>query len=67
MAMACINGARECDGTCTRCHTEPEVIGYCAQCKEAIYETDDRYDIEGVALHDDCLRDWAKQFRVVVI
>lgn len=64
MAMHCVNHASECIG-CMRCEPKSKLVGYCAQCKEAVYDWEERYDIEGeLLLHDDCLIDWAHQYRV---
>lgn len=63
MAMHCIHGG-ECTG-CNRCEPKPQIVGYCAHCKEAIYAWEDHYNIEGdTLLHDDCLVDWANKYRV---
>lgn len=61
MAMICKSGARECDG-CMACHTDPEPIGRCAVCKEPIYADEDRYDMDGDLLHEDCLAEWARKY-----
>ena len=38
--------------------------GRCTHCGEDVYDYDDYYDIEGdILLHDDCLIDWAAQYR----
>lgn len=63
MAMICVNGSRECTG-CMACQSEPTPVGHCVTCKEPIYGPDDYYEIDGDLIHDDCLTDWAKQFRV---
>lgn len=64
MAMTCTNGTRECDG-CMECHPEPVVIGECAACGDDIHADEDRYYLpDGEMIHEDCLHDWAKQFRV---
>ena len=64
MAMTCINGARECDG-CGACLPDPAVIGKCAGCHDDIHVDEDFYDLpDEILLHEDCLRDWAKQFLV---
>lgn len=57
--MICKSGARECDG-CGSCFTVPKSIGRCAACKEPIYATEDRYDMDGDLLHEDCLTEWAQ-------
>lgn len=64
MALHCINGGSECTG-CLRCEPKSKIVGYCAYCKEAIYDWEDHYEMEGdVLLHDDCLTSWADQYRV---
>jgi hypothetical protein len=42
----------------------PEVIGKC-YCGEDILSNEDYYDIDGELIHEDCLREWAEQFRAV--
>lgn len=65
MAMHCIHGG-ECNG-CMSCEPKPQIVGYCAYCKEAVYGWEDHYEMEGdVLLHDDCLVSWADQYRVTV-
>lgn len=63
--MLCVKGGRECDG-CMRCQVEPETVVKCAQCGEDIYADEDRYEIDGEIIHEDCLRDWAEKYRVRV-
>lgn len=62
MGMICINGARECNG-CMACHKDPTPIGECVVCGDGITICDDYYDIDGDLIHDDCLHEWAKQYR----
>ena len=62
MAMICVNGARECNG-CMHCQDVVEGMALCEYCEEPIYENDDHYDIDGIKIHWDCLRDWAEQYR----
>ena len=64
MAMTCVTLGRECDG-CMNCEKAAEVVGTCAACGDEIYEDDDRYEIYGELVHEDCLREWAEGFRVV--
>ena len=64
MALTCVTGGRECDG-CQRCIPEPEAVDICAECKEPVFGWEDRYNIEGEIIHDDCLIDWAERFRVI--
>lgn len=42
---------------------EAPVKGICEHCGQPIYDGDDYYDIEDTLLHEDCLRDWAEQYR----
>ena len=42
---------------------EHSKVGVCDHCCEAIYGCDKYYDIEGYLLHDDCLIEWAAQFK----
>ena len=37
--------------------------GACTHCGEDIYDWEDYYDIDGTLLHDDCLIDWAAQYK----
>lgn len=64
MALTCTNGGRECDG-CGHCFPEPEDIGTCEACREAIKSGETHYNIEGDLLHEDCLLDWAWKYKVV--
>lgn len=43
-----------------------EVIGKCEHCGDNIYADEDYYDIEGEIIHEDCLREWAEKYRVIV-
>lgn len=43
-----------------------EVIGKCEHCGDDIYADEDYYDIEGEIIHEDCLREWAEKYRVIV-
>lgn len=61
MSLACVHGGMECNG-CLCCQEEPETIGKC-WCGDHIHADEDYYEIDGVLLHEDCLRDWAKQYR----
>lgn len=38
--------------------------GKCAHCGEDIYDYSDHYDFDGVLVCDDCLIDWARNFKV---
>ena len=63
MAMACVNGARECDG-CGRCWEtgHGETVGTCPQCGQAVLSCNDRYELpDGEIVHDDCLADYARE------
>lgn len=60
MAMACVNGARECTG-CMSCQVSEE-IGTCVECGDPIGYGEEYYDIEGELLHWDCLREWAEKY-----
>lgn len=63
MAMICIDGGHECTG-CMHCNDNTEErIGTCDACSDPIYKSDDYYDIDGVLLHEDCLTDWAAQYK----
>ncbi len=37
--------------------------GECIHCREAVYDYDDHYDMEGDLLHEDCLYGWAEQYK----
>lgn len=62
MAMVCVNGVRECTG-CMACLEEPKVITTCYHCGEPIHEGEDYYDIHNEVIHEDCLRDWASEYK----
>ena len=51
-------------GTLNPSEDEGVVVGKCEHCGEEILDWHDRYDIEGVLLHGDCLYDWAKKYEV---
>lgn len=42
---------------------EEHCRGRCTHCGEEVYDYDDYYDIEGELLHEDCLYDWAAQYK----
>lgn len=67
MAMNCVRSRGECDG-CGECMSEkPSVVGYCSVCGMLIEDGETFYDIEGELVHEDCLMDWAKKYRVELI
>lgn len=37
--------------------------GRCLHCGEDIYDYEDYYDVDGILLHEDCLFDWAAQYK----
>lgn len=43
---------------------EGEVVGKCEHCGEDVYDSQARYNIEGVLLHEDCLYGWARKYEV---
>jgi len=45
------------------CYPEPEFAGECAECGDLIYKHEDYYDIDGMLLHEECLTDWAAQYK----
>jgi len=61
MSLPCIRGG-ECTG-CMNCYPEPEFAGECAECGDLIYKHEDYYDIDGMLLHEECLTDWAAQYK----
>lgn len=61
MSFPCTKGMRECDG-CMQCEKPAEVVGTCAQCREAVLANEEYYDIESELIHWDCLREWAKKY-----
>lgn len=44
--------------------TKPKKIGVCEHCSDPIYDYEEYYVIHGDMIHDDCLRDWAEQYKV---
>lgn len=38
-------------------------VGRCCVCEDPIYATEEYYDIDGEMLHDDCLREWAAEYK----
>lgn len=38
-------------------------VGRCVCCYEPIYDIEGYYDINGELLHDDCLHEWAAQYK----
>ena len=63
MAQVCVNGSRECTG-CMNCYEQDEQIGVCEHCSDVIFDGETHYDINGMLLHWDCLREWASEFMV---
>lgn len=43
--------------------TRPKSIGVCEQCSDLIFDFEDYYEINGNMVHEDCLTDWAEQFK----
>lgn len=37
--------------------------GRCTHCGEDVYDYEDHYDIDGDLFHEECLLDWAQQYR----
>lgn len=61
MAFHCVLGHKaECDG-CGACQ-EGRVCAVCDQCGEDVFEGEDVYNMGGVLLHEDCLRDYMRQY-----
>lgn len=58
MAQACVRGGRECTG-CSNCISS-KYIGICDECSDPILEGEDYYEIDGLLLHEDCLREYAQ-------
>jgi len=52
---------------CTSCGAcrNSSVIGYCAHCDEPIYAGEEHYEFDDmdVLVHEDCLIDWAREFK----
>lgn len=44
-------------------NTRTKPIGICEQCSDLIYDCDEYYEICGDMIHEDCLTDWAEQFK----
>lgn len=61
MAYMCINGSGECTG-CGGCNQSAKVVGVC-WCGSQIRADEDYYEIDGELIHDDCLHEWAQQYR----
>lgn len=55
--MMCISGAKECDG-CMRCQEAQEVMK--ADDGTPIYEGDTYYDIEGIIITEEGIREYRK-------
>lgn len=62
MSFSCVHGGHECNG-CMCCQPEPEPIGKC-WCGEPIHADETRYEIGGEIIHEDCLKDWAEQYKI---
>jgi hypothetical protein len=45
------------------CQVEPEPIGRC-WCGASIHADERHYEIDGVMIEEDCLREWAEQYLV---
>lgn len=57
MSFACVNGTKECDG-CMRCQDPIEVMK--AEDGTPIYEGDEYYDVEGIIIAEDNIREYKK-------
>lgn len=44
---------------------EPVTVGTCPACLGDIHEGEDCYDIYGEVIHEDCLHDWARKFKMI--
>lgn len=42
---------------------EEIIFNICDVCGEEIYVGDEYYDIDGIIIHDECLKDWAKEYK----
>lgn len=62
MSLSCVSGGKICNG-CMACQVEPEPIGRC-WCGASIHADERYYEIDGVMIEEDCLREWAEQYRV---
>lgn len=54
MGLACVNGAKICDG-CMACKPEPLAVYYCVLCGSGIYLDDDFYYVGGKPYCTDCV------------
>ena len=58
----CIYGGK-CFG-CKQCEKEyGKIVDRCDHCGEPIFEGYDYYEIDCIVVHDDCLKDWAQEFK----
>lgn len=61
MAYTCIRGCRnECDG-CGGCE-EDVPVGICAHCHEEVLVDEEVYILDGMMLHEDCLKDYLRPY-----
>lgn len=61
MAYTCIRGWRnECDG-CGGCE-EDVPVGTCVQCHEDVLAGEEVYILDGMMLHEDCLKDYLRPY-----
>lgn len=61
MSFSCLRGRKaECDG-CGWCSMDL-VAGRCCQCHASIYDGEDIYRLDEVMLHEDCMRDYMRQY-----
>ena len=53
--------------TCPDCRgddpPDPRILGTCDGCGGEIYEGEGIYNISGDRIHEDCLYDWAREFK----
>lgn len=47
-------------------HAELCRIGECAHCGEELHDYDEHYDFDGILVCDECLIDWAKNYKAEV-
>lgn len=53
----CLSGTGHLCGCPNEAPEEPERVGDCPICGKEVYTTDDRFEIENAAYHEDCFKD----------
>lgn len=63
--MMCVVNCKNCARTTCPDSPPPRAVGICVACGDVVYDTEERYLIDGEIVHYDCLHNYHKDDRVM--